>query len=247
MVSIRAIFDYLRQEAAMKPPKTQDERPRRRLLPPWTALMLPGALAGCHTGDHRSDGPRSTCPTAPKGSIPPPYGTHANAIFNGQAQRAEAEDFVIPKNVWYLGGNEPGPDGRRRLMSIAARYAAEPYPNVIAELEPEEFPDEPKQFAATSNEARRRRVVEFLVASGAADAETRVFVGRPTAEGLYGTTAAAIGNQYLQGEGGGGSNGNFSGNGSGGGSGVGGVGGVGGGFGGGVGSIGGLGATGGFN
>jgi hypothetical protein len=192
-------------------------------------LILPGALSGCGTTGHPAWWRIDNCATIPKGAITPPYGTHLNTILNGQHQRAEAEKLVIYKHEWYMGGTEPGPDGRRHLAAIHQMLTCAPpnWPVVIEPVEPEELEEVSAKTALELNETRRRHVVEYLLAQGDPQANERVILGYPTAEGLYGDPAGLLGTRYI-----------FSQSGFGGGGG-GGLGGGGGGFGGGMGGGGG--------
>jgi hypothetical protein len=180
------------------------------------------------------------CATIPQGAIPPPYGTHASNIFAGQYYRAQADQFVIYKHEWYLGGTDPGPAGRRHLTAIGDKLACVPFPIVVQPVEPEELEERSPEAASKLNEERRRRVVDYLAARGDVNADRRVILGYPTAEGLYGVPASLLGQRYLFSQGG------FGGAGVGGGGG-GGAGFGGGGFGG-AGTFGGtgFGGTGGF-
>lgn len=183
--------------------------------------------------------------TIPKGAITPPYGTHYSEVFAGQAQRAKADRFVVYKHEWYLGGTRPGPAGRRHFTKIAETLGPCGPPVVIQPVDPEELDDASPEEAFKLNEERRQQLVEFLMARGDPNADARVVIGYPTAEGLYGIPANLIGQRYLYGQGGAGLGlgGGLGGGGFGGGGGGGGFGG--GGLGGGIGT-GGIGATGGF-
>ena len=168
------------------------------------------------------------CATIPKGAITPPYGTHLNRMMAGQHARAELEKFVIYKHEWYLGGTVPGPAGRRHLNAIFQNLACAPGPVVIEVIEPEEREVDSPEAAFKLNEERRRKVVEYLAVRGDINADQRVILGYPTAEGLYGVPAQIIGTRYIFSQAG------FGGAGGGGGGGGGGaVGGLGGGLGGG--------------
>src|SRR5262245_1682267 len=72
------------------------------------------------------------CATIPPGALPAPLGTYVNAFINTQETNAEADDFVIYKNMWYRGGTALGPLGRYQLDLIARRLPTTPFPVVIA-------------------------------------------------------------------------------------------------------------------
>jgi hypothetical protein len=131
-------------------------------------LILAGVLAG--------DGARPPCDP-----VAPPNGTHVREFQHLQTVKAEADDFVIYKNEWYLGGTTPGPFGLYHLNEIARRAPGSPFPVVIQpELDP------------TVNETRRDVVVKHLLATGVPDARTRVIIALPQAEGLAGEDAARL-------------------------------------------------------
>jgi hypothetical protein len=165
-----------------------------------SGLILPGLLAGCTTIPVAPWWNVDNCATIPKGAIPAPAGAHVYPINEGQAYLAEASEFVIYKREWYMGGREPGPEARRHLASIGERVAWLPFPIVVEPVEPEELKEVSAEEALELNEARRRRVVEILAARGVADADQRVILGYPTAEGLYGDQGLLSGSRYLYGQ-----------------------------------------------
>ncbi|MEA2633062.1 MAG: hypothetical protein QOE66_3281 [Chloroflexota bacterium] len=198
----------------MRRPKTSGSLRWRALA--RSGLILPGLLAVCGTLDAGDWWWIDNCATIPKGAITPPYGTHLSVITNGQHARAEVEKFVVSKHEWYMGGTEPGPAGRRHLAALTARLACTRLPIVIELVEPEELGDPSREVAFKLNEERRRHVVEYLASHGVADADRRVILGYPTAEGLYGLPAGFIGTRYLYSQLGRGIGGGFGGGGFGG-------------------------------
>jgi hypothetical protein len=194
---------------------------------PWAlvvvALLLTGGMTGCGMTGNRWWNV-DNCSDIPKGAIPPICGSFLNRINVGQQNRAQAEKLVVYKHEWYLERAEPGPAGRRHLAAIRQMLDCVPpnWPVVVEPVEPED--EEVVSFKATRklNEARRRKVVEFLVAQGYPQANERVILEYPTAEGLSGDPAALIGGRYIYTQSGFGTGGGMGG-------------GVGGGFGGGVG------------
>jgi hypothetical protein len=132
-------------------------------------LIVAGVLAG-------------DCAKLPCGAIAPPNGSHVREFQHLQTVKAEADDFVVYKNEWYLGGTTPGPFGLYHLNEIARRASGSPFPVVIQpELDP------------AANEARRDAVVKHLLAAGVPDARTRVIIALPQAEGLGGEDAVRLG------------------------------------------------------
>lgn len=146
---------------------------------PRVGLFLPAMLAGCGSLDH--------CPNIPPGAIPPPNGTHTRRLQDQQAAKAEADDFVIYKHEWHMGGNQPGPYGRYHLHLIAQRLSSVPFPVMIQ-----------ADSSSTLNQERRALVVQFLQQAGLADAEQRVVLGFPEAEGLYGEEGERLYPQMVQ-------------------------------------------------
>jgi len=132
-------------------------------------LILVGVLAG--------DGAN-----LPGGAVAPPNGSHVREFQHLQAVKAEADDFVIYKNEWCRGGAVPGPFGLYHLNEIARRAVGSPFPVVIQpDLDP------------AVNESRREVVVRHLLAAQVADAQTRVIIALPQAEGMSGLDAERLG------------------------------------------------------
>ncbi len=104
-----------------------------------------------------------------------------------EAHKAEADNFVVYDNEWYMGGQQLGPYGTIHATQIAKRLEANPWPVVIqATFDPE--------LDAT----RRRAYVKYLTDNGIANADTRVMIGFPEAEGLYGEEAPVIYGKLLR-------------------------------------------------
>lgn len=117
----------------------------------------------------------------PFGAIPQPIGTHSQALFALQAQKAEADDFVFYQHEWKESTAQLGPFGQRHLEMVTRRLPEEQY---IVVLEP--HADE------AVNEARRLTMVQLLQFYQIPDAESRVMVAHPLAEGLTGEEAAKL-------------------------------------------------------
>ena len=143
--------------------------------------------------------------------MPAPLGTYMNGWRDAQAIAAEADQFVIYRQEWYQDGIKPGPYGGYHLERIKQRLPSVPFQVIIeVDLRDEKI-----------NIARQSYVVNQLLAVGIADAQARVIIGYPRAEGLYGDEAARIFLQRYSG-GQGGTVGTSSGASSGGGLGIGG-------------------------
>jgi hypothetical protein len=190
---------------------------------------------GCH-GKCRID----NCADIPCGAIPTHAGTYVNAYLNKQADKAELDDFVLYYNEFRDGEAQLGPFGRRHLAQIIARLSSVPFP-VVIQPEPEHLqatntpnnPEDKKVDARQVDQMRRKVVIDLLCQAKIPNAEERVVVGIPTAEGLFGEEAERIYPQMMQNQlgGFGGGYGAYGGLGSG----------YGGGFGGGFGGFGGFG------
>jgi hypothetical protein len=147
-------------------------------------LALPALISGCAS----CDGPGlDRCPSIPPGAMPQPPGAFVQRLDTMQIDKAEADDFVIYKHEWYMGGKELGPYGRYHLQLIARRLPSVPFPVMIQVAED-----------AALNEARRKAVVQMLQSAGLTDAEQRVVLGYPEAEGLYGEEAEQAYQRMIQ-------------------------------------------------
>lgn len=143
----------------------------------WSGSLLLGLGAGClPTCSDVDDGA-----AIPAGALPAPNGSYVRQFQDLQAARAEADDFVVYLHEWYLGGQTLGPYGNYHLDQIAKRLPSVPFPVVL-----QPGPD------TKVNDARRELLVTRLVACGIADADVRVLIGYPEAEGLFGEEAECI-------------------------------------------------------
>jgi hypothetical protein len=147
-------------------------------------LLLPALVAGCTGGLHVDN-----CSSIPPGAIPAPIGTYNCKLQDTQAAKAEADDFVIYKYEWYLGGTELGPFGRYHIQEIINRLPYVPFPVIVK-----------PHIDAELTEARRQVIVNYLAKSGIPDPEQRVIVAFPNAEGLYGDEADPIFDRMVGGD-----------------------------------------------
>ncbi len=195
---------------------------RKRRTKRWwlrAGLLLPGlAASGCVCTNGTCV---DRCATIPPGAIPAPVGTHVREFQHIQTAKAEFDDFVIYRHEWYMCGRVLGPYGNSHINMIVARLPGVPFPVTIEKSDNPELDQE-----------RRTEIVNYLVLAGIANAEERVVIGFPIAEGIYAEEGELIYGGYF---GGGGRGGGFGG----------GTGGFGGGFGGGLGGFGGFGGFGG--
>lgn len=161
---------------------------RRRKLGIRLAGLGLALLSGCASTVEKCT--FDPCPDFPPGAMPPKTGTHVRQIMDMQSMKAEADDFVIYKNEWFMGGVDLGPYGKYHLQQIAQRLPSVPFPVVI------QTTTDPRL-----NELRRLEVVKALSLAGLGDVEQRVVVGFPEGEGLYGDEAERIYGQMIQGGG----------------------------------------------
>lgn len=145
-----------------------------------------GKRAKCSVWNCFCQGPGcDKCAVVPRGAQPAPNGYYLHQWMGRQASKAEADDFVIYNNMWYMGGTTLGPLGKYQLDMIARRLNREPFPVVIATS---------KDPAV--DQARREAVLATLAQVGFAD-PTRVIIAFPAAEGLYGEEAFRVYNALL--------------------------------------------------
>jgi len=193
--------------------------PARRRIAAWSLSAALLAATGCRF--HHPIGP-DNCAAITPGAIPPLTGTYVCQWQHAQMERADAGKFVINQCEWLAGGTTLGPEGSQHILKIAKTVGDTPFPIIVSRSDDEQL-----------NETRRQRIVEQLLVAGLTDADQRVFVDRPEAEGLYGPEASRYGSMRQLGINGGMMGG--MGGGMGGGMMGGGMGGMGGGFGGGMG------------
>jgi hypothetical protein len=158
--------------------------------------------------------------------MPTPLGTSVRAWETVMRANAEADDFVIYLSEWSHGA-QLGPYGTYHLEQIVHRLPRVPFPVLIQSGEHPPL-----------DQLRRLTIVTLLHSHGMVDAEARVVIGRPRAEGLYGDEGPRVFLRLLTG-GSGGQGGGGQGGGGQGGIGIGGSGGGGLGVGGGMGGLGG--------
>jgi hypothetical protein len=125
------------------------------------------------------------CAGVPKGAQPAPVGTYVNKYIQVQESKAETDDFVFYKHMWYRGGTDLGPLGRYQLNMMTARLKNVPFP-VVIETSLNEKLDE-----------QRRDVIVALLKMRGYDDPSRVVVAFPIAEGLFGDEAPRIYNGLI--------------------------------------------------
>ena len=93
-------------------------------------LLAPSFFSGC-AGTWWGVCNVDNCATVPKGAQPAPNGTYVHRVHEVQAAKAEADDFVVYKYEWYLGGCELGPFGKYHLNEMIKRLPFVPFPILI--------------------------------------------------------------------------------------------------------------------
>jgi len=141
-----------------------------------TASVLMGGCCNCGN-QHGLNG----CADTPRGALPEPLGAHVHRFEDAQTKNAEAAQFVIYANGWYMGGKVLGPYGEYHIQQIIKHLPSVPsmvciQPTLDSEL----------------NQERRRVVLTRLLAAGIGDAELRVKIEYPQTEGLAGDEAARV-------------------------------------------------------
>jgi hypothetical protein len=154
-------------------------------FPRWHATQSDGDDGGCSSckGAHGQHCPNlhiDNCASIPGAAQPAPPGFYINNYIRVQETKAELDDFVIYKHMWYRGGTELGPLGRYQLDMITARIASAPFP-VVIETSKNDRLDE-----------QRRDVIVAMLKMRGLDDPTRVLVAFPIAGGLYGDEANRI-------------------------------------------------------
>jgi hypothetical protein len=154
---------------------------RARIWPPpgWGWLpagALAGVLAVCGGPSPVAAGDWK-CPPP----MPAPLGTYVRAFQKTQTTLAEADDFVLYEYEWAEGSTVLSHYGQNHLMSLLPRIPSVPFP-VLIQAHP----------SVTLNQLRRQAIVKILLAHGIGDAEMRVKVGLPEAEGLDGEEAVLV-------------------------------------------------------
>lgn len=143
----------------------------RKATRPLTAAALAAAL---NAGQVQAHGIRPA-------TVPEDLGAATHRIFQAQVDKAGQDAFVIYENEWRGNTTELGPSGRFHLVRMMRRLQQTTYP-VVIQIHPDD----------AVNQARRNFVVNTLLQAGIGDAENRVVVGPPAAEGLYGEEAVML-------------------------------------------------------
>ena len=122
---------------------------------------------------------RDPCATIPPGALPAPNGSAVRAWEGLMIDRAADDQFVVCLHEWYMGSGFLGPYGCTHVKRIAALLPRQP---AVVVVQPAPSPE--------LNESRRMLLVRLLQREGVVDAEARVVVGFPAAEGLSAAEAA---------------------------------------------------------
>lgn len=159
-----------------------------------------------------------------------PVGAVERAHFHQMQTNGEAADFILHRKDFVLSSAELTPDGKDKILEIAARMRSAPFPVIVERSENNSDPE--------LDAHRRALVAQILYDCGNPDANNRTHVSPAYGLGKHGLDGSPEFYQHIYQGGannnfGGGNGGGFGGGGGGGGGGFGGGGGGGGGFGGG--------------
>ena len=145
----------------------------RRSRTKWIATGLLAAslsaTAGCGAGG---------LPVWRNPSIPDryPIGSVVRAHYQAMQTNGEAADFILHRNDFVGDTAELTPDGRDRVLEIAARMRSAPFPVVVERSENNSNPQ---------LDAERRQMVAIVLGDlGNSDAEQRTFVSPAYGRGL---------------------------------------------------------------
>ncbi len=144
-------------------------------------VFLSGCCANC--GRLWCDG----CADIPHGAIPQPAGVHTCAWQTTQGTLAEYDDLIIYQYEWHGETTNLGPFGQRHLSILESRLMRDPCSVVV----------EPSANPAL-DEQRKASLVAFFTERGLPDAEARVSVGYPAAEGLHGQESFQLNRGYIR-------------------------------------------------
>jgi hypothetical protein len=185
--------DRLQMGASRNTLNGRSRKPSARVWP-LACLVVLGLLTGCRSVDH-GHRPERCCDFAPE-AIPAPQGTYVRGFQHAQTSRAAESAFTIYNHQWYQGGGELGPGGALHLEKLIARLPIEPHP-IVLEPQPIIIPagatlTETRDEARAIDEIRRQAVVASLAEAGIPDADARVIVAYPQAEGLDGNQAPML-------------------------------------------------------
>jgi hypothetical protein len=161
----------------------------------WRWVRIPGVVLGLHALAWPGQAPAGpfencfphidNCSDVPRSAQPAPAGSYIARFIKIQETKAEQDDFVIYKHMWFRGGTELGPLGRYQLEMIMARLPGVPFPVVIETSKNDKL-----------DEQRRQVIVAYLGLRGFGDA-SRVLVAFPIAGGLYGAEAPRVYNGLI--------------------------------------------------
>ena len=118
----------------------------------------------------------------PKGALPAEWGSYQREFMFRQAAKAEADDFVIYQYEWTLDTADLGPFGRRHLAAASRRLETDAPFGIMIEASSDPKIDEAHYLAIT----------DILGQLGVKEPASRVRLGVPAAEGLFGDEAQRV-------------------------------------------------------
>ncbi|MEC8557707.1 MAG: hypothetical protein VXZ82_22115 [Planctomycetota bacterium] len=139
----------------------------------------------------------------PAEAVPAPPGAYVTAWRESQWAGAKQSEWVIPRNEWFSGGDQLGPDGINHVDRLTGVMLQDPN-WIVLEAEPValkqgESYEEALQRTADLQANRRDLVVRHLMAGGVTDAADWVIFAEDRSIGVRGIEAPIIFNRQFQG------------------------------------------------
>ncbi len=160
-------------------------------------LTVSGVACCCLRGGGGAGSGGKGCNDVDPGALPADRGADVREFQFRQAAKAEADDFVIYQYEWTMETAELGPFGRRHVAAASRRMVADAPFNFLIEASEDPKLDESRFLALT----------DILGQVGIADPASRVRIGVPAAEGLFGDEAQRVYPRIISGSGFGGQGG----------------------------------------
>lgn len=162
-------------EPLAEPAMPDNCKPRRLLIAMGSACFGLSSVSGCYWLNP------DKCPDLPCGAISAPPGAALGEWASAQAQRAEADDFVIYEADWVAGGTQLSPAAQGRLMRVADRVACGESCLLISPTENDGL-----------NADRRFALENHLATAGWPGMADSIQIGTPAALDLLGREAPTV-------------------------------------------------------
>jgi hypothetical protein len=137
----------------------------------------------------------------PKDAVPAPAGTYLSQWRGAMSYHAQQQHWVIPRNEWFDGGSQLGPQGQRHLDRVVQCLAEAPR-TVVIENEPLalELGDDYEEAVKKNRQLqfeRRNTVVTALAEAGIENADQWVVFAEDRNVGVRGIEAPQIYNRQF--------------------------------------------------